>query len=123
MITSEQLNKRKQLMHLLRHKEEWPAGFEWNFNRHDGCAIGLAAKAGLVDIYPFGTDYVSTIQMREAMGFTWLEARRIFLIGNIEDDEGRTNPYTTPDFVASMIEQTTRLNMLEQGEANATTTL
>ena len=32
----------KELSHLLRHKEEWPEGFVWNYSRKDSCAAGLA---------------------------------------------------------------------------------
>lgn len=34
----------KMLSYLLRHKELWPKGFEWDFNTHYGCAIGLFHK-------------------------------------------------------------------------------
>lgn len=30
------------LSYLLRRKEYWPAGFEWNFKFHSTCALGLA---------------------------------------------------------------------------------
>lgn len=32
------------LAYLLRHKELWPAGFEWNFDECDTCAIGLTTR-------------------------------------------------------------------------------
>lgn len=30
------------LSYLLRHKELWPVGFEWDFGNCDRCAMGLA---------------------------------------------------------------------------------
>jgi hypothetical protein len=32
------------LSYLLRHKEYWPAGFEWEFQSYGSCALGLADK-------------------------------------------------------------------------------
>lgn len=33
-----------ELARVLRHKEEWPEGFEWDFRHLDGCALGLANR-------------------------------------------------------------------------------
>ena len=30
------------LIYALRHREVWPAGFEWDYNRCTKCAMGLA---------------------------------------------------------------------------------
>ncbi len=32
----------ERLSYLLRHRELWPKGFEWDFPRCDSCAMGLA---------------------------------------------------------------------------------
>lgn len=32
------------LSYLLRHREEWPAGFKWDFSQLQTCACGLAAE-------------------------------------------------------------------------------
>lgn len=32
------------LSHLLRHKELWPDGFEWDYRRCSTCAIGLSRE-------------------------------------------------------------------------------
>lgn len=34
----------RALSHILRHKELWPKGFEWNFSKCSTCAMGLANK-------------------------------------------------------------------------------
>lgn len=44
------------LSYMLRHKEMWPEGLEWNFSCRGGCAIGLGDRVwgicsvdGLID--------------------------------------------------------------------------
>lgn len=37
-------DKARELSHLLRHRELWPAGFRWNYGMHMTCAIGLAQR-------------------------------------------------------------------------------
>lgn len=34
----------RELSHLLRHRELWPAGFVWSYWSHRTCAIGLAER-------------------------------------------------------------------------------
>jgi hypothetical protein len=34
----------KNLAIILRNKQMWPQGFEWDYTRHDTCAIGLARQ-------------------------------------------------------------------------------
>lgn len=39
----------KALSHILRHRELWPTGFEWNFSHCPTCAIGMARELWFSD--------------------------------------------------------------------------
>ena len=42
----------KNLSYILRHREWWPDGFEWDYRYCASCAIGLCEKLwGIIDRY------------------------------------------------------------------------
>lgn len=84
------------LSHILRHKELWPAGFEWNYENCESCAIGLAAKLWAIKCPCSRT-------VAHSMGMPVYAAVDIFDLG------GKWKPKSidaiTPDMVADQIDK------------------
>lgn len=41
----------RNLAYVLRHKEMWPKGFEWNYPNFTGCAMGLSEELWNKSVY------------------------------------------------------------------------
>lgn len=61
----------KNLAIILRNKQMWPQGFEWDYTRHSQCAIGLANQI-------WGTPY-STPLFSETFNVPYKFVDRIFI--------------------------------------------
>ena len=61
------------LSFVLRHKELWPDGFEWNYRSCDHCAMGLAKI-----MWPQHVNTASTDSMAVAFGMGHIDAATIF---------------------------------------------
>jgi len=97
----------KSLIHLLRHKEEWPEGFEWDFYNNSvsyykpncGCAMFLASKK-------FNKGQMDSSDICDALYIeNTYENSRIFLDPKVygfgEDDYDKV----TPEMVAAKLEE------------------
>lgn len=49
----------KALSYILRHRELWPTGFEWDYNGCETCAMGLAHQLWIESIAMPGTSCVA----------------------------------------------------------------
>ncbi len=58
------------LVYLLRHKEQWPRGFDWNYALCTCCGMGLADEM-------WGTGHHS-MQVADAIGMNRVAANKIF---------------------------------------------
>ena len=84
-----------ELSNLLRHRELWPADFEWNYKHPDTCAIGLARRH-------WNMRWVSLSVLSQKLGLPEPVAYDIFicLAGDLHV---RTNKIT-PELVADAID-------------------
>lgn len=64
----------RDLIYVLRHKETWPPGFEWDYRACTTCAMGLAHR-----IWPDKVTRSTSVAMSEAFGMNLDDAQDIFL--------------------------------------------
>ena len=64
----------KNLSYALRHRETWPAGFEWNYQDCYKCAMGLAHR-----MWPQQVAAPSSDVMAETFGMNPFDASMVFL--------------------------------------------
>lgn len=87
------------LAYVLRHRELWPSGFEWDYNECHACAIGMAMKlwsGGGNRRYPISWT-------KNFFGISIGDADAIFVnLGTSKTPEGRAG--VAPEHVASAIE-------------------
>jgi len=97
----------KSLIYLLRHKEEWPEGFEWDFYNNSlsyykpncGCAMFLASKK-------FITKHMHSSDICKQLGIEDIpENHRIFLNPEIYGFEEDDYNKVTPEMVADKLEE------------------
>jgi hypothetical protein len=83
------------LVWVLRHREVWPQGFQWNYGDCDHCAMGLAAR--------LWSEIVSanTYTLAVALNITHFQSQEAFLNACL-DKHMRD---ISPDDVADMLEQ------------------
>lgn len=79
---------------LLRHREAWPEGFEWDFYDCRTCAMGLLTR--IVFGAPFTTLEYSLNWIQYYFGMDRVSSRRIFRIGRYPD---------TPEAIADLIDE------------------
>lgn len=85
----------ENLSYILRHRELWPDGFEWNFRFYSKCGGGLAER--LWDVTP------------RQLGMGWLErCKTIWGFGY-----HLPLRLVTPDMVADRIDKYLRCRMME----------
>jgi len=96
----------KELSHLLRHKEEWPEGFIWNYSNREDCAAGLADQK-------FGLNLGSIDPDNEFHDLYWNDLCSVFNISHHVRDlifigVACNKPYAmrdvTPEMVADVID-------------------
>lgn len=85
----------KGLSYLLKHKELWPEGFDWNWSSPTHCAMGLCRKQ-------WGTRLGMFFQLRKhstiaarMLGITQPEAQHLFL----------NSSWSTPTTIADKIDE------------------
>lgn len=80
------------LAYILRHEEEWPEDFHWDFSSHRTCALGLMSEK-------WGNgDLLTTYDAAPLLGFTEESIHSIFLAEN-EDRQA-----VKPEDVAARLE-------------------
>ena len=97
----------KDLSHLLRHKEEWPEGFVWDYTNRETCAAGLADKKYGLNLRSIDPDderhFPYWDDLRSAFDINWSVQDLIF------NGAARDKPYgkrdVTPETVADIIDQ------------------
>ena len=80
------------LIHLLRHKETWPQGFDFLFALSCRCAMGLAVAVWPEQVRHYNTDDVSA-----AIGIHPSTGQRIFALGRGGD--------STAEDIAELLEE------------------
>ena len=85
-----------RLAWLLRHKEAWPEGFEWDFGDCFRCGMGLAAQ--LWDACAFDLTLSLSAGQAVIWDIPYDEANRIFLVG------ASNSTWITPEMVADRID-------------------
>jgi hypothetical protein len=90
------------LSYLLRHREMWPDGFVWVYNRCETCAMGLAAQLWERPIRTTNVEHAcdDTAMM---MQMPYKEASEIFL-GKGKWTQGFCLRKITPEMVADQID-------------------
>lgn len=93
----------KNLSYILRHKELWPEGFEWSYEKCPTCAMGLAAALwGVIDTKAVPV----TPQMATYFDIPAKIADRVFGGKNIESVFGvYWYHQITPEMVADKIDE------------------
>lgn len=81
------------LSFILRHKELWPEGFNWNYQSCSNCAMGLAHA-----VWSKQVPEHDLMSMKEAFGISDSDGQRIFL----KAAEGYH--YVTPERIADLID-------------------
>jgi hypothetical protein len=84
----------QNLATVLRHREMWPEGFEWNYEKCSTCAMGLAWRLGMISCHGIS-------KAAEEFGIPYNVAFRIFLWLTIERGGGKN---VTPEHVADAID-------------------
>ncbi len=84
----------QNLATVLRHREMWPDGFDWDYSNCSTCAIGLAWRLGMISRY-------CTHKAAEEFGIPDNVATRIF-IWLVRECGERKN--VTPEHVADAID-------------------
>jgi hypothetical protein len=84
----------ENLATVLRHRQMWPEGFEWDYRCCESCALGLAWRLGMISL-----DTIHTAA--EEFDIPYYVAMRIFLLlaakcGGMRD--------ITPEHVADAID-------------------
>ena len=64
------------LAFMLRHREMWPGGFEWNYNECSTCAVGMARRLWESSI---PTRYCISEDVAKAFGMRECDASLIFI--------------------------------------------
>jgi hypothetical protein len=80
----------RALSYVLRHREHWPADFQWNYGCHAHCAIGLAAQVWV------GKTWFTAGEAAGRLKMSHVAARLIFL---------RMSGDTTPEDVANELDK------------------
>jgi hypothetical protein len=109
------------LSHILRHKELWPTGFEWNYGFCYSCAMGLAGE--LWDVFVPRNPDAAVLNVSKAFGIS----RKV--AGNIFGGEADWIPYhpgcvvvrdtnaVTPEMVADQIDKFLAVGRTRSGKA------
>lgn len=84
------------LAYVLRHRDMWPADFEWGYTDCETCAIGLAGRLWGLALYPRASD--NGMMIAKVMGTTYVGAALIFF--NLRPVET-----ISPDDVADAIDR------------------
>ena len=84
-------NRLEMLSFALRHPENWPPGFEWNYHDCHHCAMGLS-KA----LWPTCLVEPSAEEMTRVFGIPDNDAKNIFLGGRYG---------TTPEAIADKLDE------------------
>ena len=80
------------LAYVLRHKEEWPDDFEWDFSSHYTCALGLLSKK-------WGDgELLATWRAAPMLGVNVRDINSIFL------DENKDGTEILPEHIAARLE-------------------
>ena len=89
------------LSFVLRHKELWPAGFEWDYSRCETCAMGLARL-----MWPKHVEDHNTDSMVKAFGISHDRAGRIFTGSYTYYTRGQISGYepVRPEHVADALD-------------------
>ena len=84
---------------LLRHKEMWPRGFEWNYSSCDTCAMGLA-----YELWTENCVGANTYWMKKIFNLSEEIARAIFIDAVV--GQGRLGfSDITPEMIADDIDE------------------
>jgi hypothetical protein len=81
---------------VLRHRELWPVGFEWDYRSCPNCAMGLAQRLWKEIEFPVES-YIA-----KAFGMSAASAQKIFYYADISRKILRKN--VTPEMIADDIE-------------------
>lgn len=85
------------LAYILRHKEEWPRGFKWDYENCAQCAMGMTVEIWQKQKYSYHTAY-----MTQYFNLPDCVAEQIFIDLAKTDDEYDS---ITPEHVATAIEK------------------
>jgi len=80
------------LAYILRHKEEWPDNFEWDFSHHRGCALEIINAT-----WVGGRDIVTIFDAASLLGIPNFVAAKIFL-------ESGDREEVSPEHIATALE-------------------
>jgi hypothetical protein len=93
----------RTLSNVLRDRSQWPAGFEWDYNRMDRCAMGLANELWNID----PSCKLNSGSMAILFGMPEDTASHIFCglaDYGVFDDPAEAERAVTPEQVASAID-------------------
>ena len=94
------------LAFVLRHRELWPEGFEWDYNDCEQCGMGMAFRLGLAARPSHETVGPSLDAVTEAFDLSEDAALKLFVYAQMDlPASHRSRRFVTPDHVATLIEQ------------------